>query len=118
MIKKRKYSNITTVVDGIKFDSKKEARRYRELKFLKRQGLITCLSLQPKFLLQDKFKFQNKTYRKIEYIADFSYYFTDDPHTLIIEDVKGIKTEVFKLKHKLLIYSLVKQNIQFKFFII
>lgn len=38
--------------------------------------------------------------------------------TLIIEDVKGVKTDVFKLKHKLLLHSLIKQNVQFKFFII
>lgn len=39
-------------------------------------------------------------------------------NTLIIEDVKGVKTDVFKLKHKLLLYSLIKKNVQFKFFII
>lgn len=110
-----KYSNKKTIVDGIKFDSKKESKRYLELNLLQRQGFITCLSLQPKFILQEKFTFDGKTYRKVEYIADFSYYFAEDPTTLIIEDVKGVKTDVFKLKHKLLLKSLLDKGIKFKF---
>lgn len=63
-------------------------------------GYIHTLILQPKFLLQDKFIYKSKTYRKIEYIADFSYVRSEDD-VLVIEDVKGLKTDVFKIKEKL-----------------
>ena len=96
----RKYKAKKTVVDGITFDSKKEARRYQELKLLERAGVIKDLSLQPNFLLQDKFKYKEKTERKIEYIADFQYYVVKDKKW-VIEDVKGYKTDVYKLKRKL-----------------
>lgn len=68
-----KYYNKPTVIDGIKFDSKKEAQHYMELKLLQRAGEISNLELQPRFLLQEGFKKNGKTYRKIEYIADFAY---------------------------------------------
>lgn len=96
----RKYKAKKTVVDGITFDSKKEARRYQELKLLERAGVIKDLSLQPNFLLQEKFKYREKTERKIEYIADFQYYVIKDKKW-VIEDVKGYKTDVYKLKRKL-----------------
>ena len=68
-----KYFNKKTVVDGIQFDSKLEANRYCELKLLEKSGEIKDLKLQPKFLLQESFKKNGKTYRKVEYIADFTY---------------------------------------------
>ena len=80
------------------FDSIAESVRYKELKLLERAGEITNLELQPKFLLQDSFKKNGKTYRKIEYIADFMYL---QNGKTIVEDVKGIQTDVFKIKHKL-----------------
>lgn len=95
-----KYKAKKTLVDGIVFDSKKEAARYQELKLLEKAGVIKDLSLQPNFLLQDKFKYQGKTHRKIEYIADFQYYIIKDKKW-VIEDVKGFKTDVYKLKKKL-----------------
>jgi hypothetical protein len=55
--KKHKYGAKRTEVMGIKFDSKKEANRYLELKMLARAGKIRDLKLQPKFLLLDKFKY-------------------------------------------------------------
>lgn len=95
-----KYHNRKTVVDGITFDSKKEANRYIELKQAVKQGIIKDLVLQPRFELQESFKLKGKTIRKIEYIADFSY--TDVKNGItVVEDVKGIKTDVFKLKEKL-----------------
>lgn len=72
-MKYNKYSNIKTVVDGIKFDSRKEANYYCELKLLLRQGIIKDLVLQPRFELQPSFKLNGKTIRKIEYVADFQY---------------------------------------------
>lgn len=97
-----KYHNQKIIIDGIKFDSKAEGRRYQELKLLQRAGEIKDLQLQPKFLLQPAFKKNGKSYKKIEYIADFSYY---DDNKLIVEDVKGMETEVFKLKRKMFDYK-------------
>lgn len=97
--KKSKYRAIKTKVDGISFDSKKEARRYKELKILEKADEIKSLELQPRFLLQEKFKYNGKTIRKIEYIADFRY--IDEKGNTIVEDVKGMKTEVYKIKKKI-----------------
>lgn len=78
MKKHNKYSNRKVTIDNILFDSKKEARRYQQLKLMEKAGLITDLALQPKFTLQESFKYKNKTYRKIDYIADFSYVRVED----------------------------------------
>ena len=80
------------------FDSAKEAQRYRELKLLERAKQISDLELQPRFLLQESFKKNGKTYRKIEYVADFKYI---EKGKTKVEDVKGLQTDVFKIKHKL-----------------
>lgn len=93
-----KYRNRKIIVDDYIFDSIQESKRYKELKLLLRAGEISNLELQPHFLLQDRFKKNGKTYRKIEYIADFKYI---ENGKTIVEDVKGIQTEVFKIKHKL-----------------
>jgi len=68
-----KYRNKKVIVDDYIFDSIQESRRYKELKLLLRAGKISNLELQPKFLLQDTFKKNGKTYKKIQYIADFMY---------------------------------------------
>lgn len=93
-----KYGNKKTVVDGITFDSKKESQRYCELKLLEKAGEITELELQPKFLLQPPFKKNGETHRAITYTADFTYWSQGE---WVVEDVKGMETEVFKLKRKL-----------------
>lgn len=93
-----KYRNKKIQVDMYVFDSIAESKRYKELKLLERAGEISELELQPKFLLQEGFKKNGKTYRKIEYTADFMYI---EKGKMIVEDVKGIQTDVFKLKHKL-----------------
>lgn len=92
-MKQRKYKNIKVVIDGIKFDSKAEARRYRELKFLESAGEIELLSLQPKLdlVINDK--------KCGFYKADFEYY---EGGRRVIEDVKGVKTPVYNLKKKLI----------------
>lgn len=99
-----KYRNKKVIVDDYIFDSIQESKRYKELKLLLRAGEISNLELQPRFLLQESFKKNGKTYRKIEYVADFKY--TEKGKT-IVEDVKGMQTDVFKIKHKLFekIYS-------------
>lgn len=93
-----KYRNKKVQVDMYVFDSIAESRRYKELKLLERVGKIQNLELQPHFLLQEAFKKNGRTFRKIEYIADFKYI---ENGKTIVEDVKGIQTDVFKLKHKL-----------------
>ena len=93
-----KYKNKKTQIDMYVFDSAKEAKRYRELKLLERAKEISNLELQPRFLLQESFKKNGKTYRKIEYVADFKYI---ENGKTIVEDVKGLQTDVFKIKHKL-----------------
>ncbi len=93
-----KYHNRKTTVNGVTFDSAAEARRYGELRLLERAGVIEGLKLQPKYELQPKFKRGKRTIRAITYAADFAY--TEDGKT-VAEDVKGVKTEAFKLKAKL-----------------
>lgn len=97
-----KYNNKKIQIDMYVFDSIAESKRYKELKLLEQAGHIANLELQPKFLLQESFKKNGKTHRKIEYIADFKYTFEDKT---IIEDVKGMETEVFKIKRKLFEYK-------------
>lgn len=96
-----KYGNKKTIINGIKFDSKKESERYLVLKDMLKNKEIEDLQLQPKFLLQDSYRYNEKTIRKIYYIADFSY---KKDGKLVVEDVKGKKTEVYKLKRKLFLY--------------
>ena len=95
-----KYRAKKTVVDGIKFDSKREAERYCELKLLEKAKEIRNLVLQPRFLLQDEFFDKNEIkHKKIEYVADFMY--IDKCGKTIVEDVKGVLTDVYKIKKKM-----------------
>lgn len=95
-----KYNAKKDNVDGHKFDSKREAERYCELKLFVRAGEIRNLELQPRFLLQDKFvDKQGKTHKKIEYVADFLY--IDKQGRNVVEDVKGVLTAVYKIKKKM-----------------
>lgn len=93
-----KYHSKKTVIDGITFDSKAEAHRFVELKTLENAGRISHLKLQPEFELIPSFKKNGKTYRRCVYKADFCYMAEG---RFIVEDVKGFKTEVYKLKRKL-----------------
>lgn len=98
-----KYGNKKTVIDGIKFDSKLEAKRYSELKLMQKAGVIKDLELQPKFLLQEGFRdADGKKHQAINYIADFKY--IQDGET-IIEDTKGRETDVYRIKKKMLLYK-------------
>lgn len=97
-----KYNNKKTQVDMYVFDSALEAKRYRQLALLERAGEISNLRLQVPFLLQDSFRKNGKTFRKIEYIADFVY---EEKGKKIVEDTKGVKTDVFKMKQKLFEYK-------------
>lgn len=89
-----KYGNKKTEIDGITFQSKKEARRYSELKLLQRAGQIQDLKLQVPFELCPS----QKGERAIKYIADFVY---TENGKMIVEDVKGKRTDVYIIKRKL-----------------
>jgi hypothetical protein len=87
-----KYNAIKTEIDGRVFASRAEARRYSELCLLEKAGEIRNLECQPKFPIT-----VNKKHI-CYYIADFQY---SNEGGVIIEDVKGVKTPVYKLKKKL-----------------
>jgi hypothetical protein len=108
--KQNKYKNTKIEIDNIKFDSIKEAKRYRELKLMEQAGEIKDLQMQVPYILQDSFKLGNKTYREIKYIADFTYMQknkTSDIELweLVIEDTKGYKTKEYLLKRKMFAYK-------------
>ncbi|MEQ2775068.1 DUF1064 domain-containing protein [[Clostridium] innocuum] len=94
--KKSKYGAVKTKVDGIMFDSKREASRYQELRLLEQVGEITNLRLQVPFELIPKSKYG----MPIRYIADFTY--NDLNGQLIVEDAKGVKTPVYRIKRRLM----------------
>lgn len=102
--KQNKYHNKKCVYNGIKFDSKKEMAYYIKLKLLEEKGKIKDLELQKAYELQPSFKLNGKTYRKITYKADFSYITTADDKLHVV-DTKGFRTEVYKLKRKMLAYK-------------
>lgn len=97
-----KYGNQKTIVDGIKFDSKHEAYRYVELKLMERTGLIKNLRLQVPFELIPNLKDKNGKLleRKATYVADFVYELNGQQ---VVEDAKGCRTDVYKLKKKLML---------------
>ncbi len=99
MYRKNKYGNRKTIIDDIKFDSKKEGLYYLYLKSRLLKNEFEKMELQPKIELQPKFKYQNKTIRAISYVADFLIYHNDG--TLEYIDVKGMQTALFKLKWKM-----------------
>lgn len=92
-----KYGAVRTTVDGITFDSKKEAMRWCELKLMQRAGLIRGLERQYRMNVLPK----NDKHRKFDYIADFRYIDTKTGEW-VYEDVKGMRKgtayELFSLK--------------------
>ena len=104
-----KYHNKIVEVDNIKFDSKKEAIHYTELKWLERAGLIKELELQKKFELQPKYINNNGEHiRAITYVCDF-YYYDNEKQKYIVEDVKSLATQKDKT------YILKKKIFQYKY---
>ena len=96
------YHSKKTEVDGIVFDSKAEARRYQELSLMAKAGAVKKLRLQPEYELIPTFKKNGRVFRKTVYRADFEYI---EDGKIIVEDVKGFKTEVYKLKKKMFEYK-------------
>lgn len=111
-----KYLNKKITVNGITFDSHKEARRYGELRLLERSGAITNLARQVEYELipvqkqtieyaDNKGKTRHKTIvleRAVKYIADFVYY--DKNGQMVVEDAKGVRTKEYVIKRKLMLY--------------
>ncbi len=106
-----KYHSRKTTVEGIVFDSQKEAMRYCELKLLEKKGVISQLSRQVSFvLIPSELGTNGKKLRKIVYVADFVYTTEKDGATHV-EDVKGVRTAVYRLKKRIL-WHLFKINIE------
>lgn len=97
-VKKSKYGSTKVEVDGITFDSAKEARRYGELKLMQKAGMIGLLELQVVYEL-------NVNGGKVcSYIADFVYVISATGEK-VVEDVKSDSTkkiERYRLKKKLM----------------
>lgn len=97
-----KYKSKKTEVDGVTFDSKKEAKRYQELRILEKAGEITDLQRQVKYELIPAQRIDGRVAeRKVEYVADFVY--TQDGQT-IVEDTKGFRTKDYIIKRKLMLW--------------
>lgn len=101
--RRSKYRAVKTVVDGITFASKAEARRYAELKLLEKAGEISDVKLQPRFelsvILAPSGAPITGSVKVIgEYVGDFSYW----GHNIgcVVEDVKGFKTPLYRWKKK------------------
>ena len=103
-----KFYNQKTKVGGRVFDSRKEARRYRELLLLQQAGEIRDLECQVRFPLVPATKYKDpatgrwKTERGVTYVADFVY--TDKYGGRVVEDVKGVRTKEYIIKRKLLLW--------------
>lgn len=108
-----KYGAKKVNIDGIVFDSKKEATRYCELKLMERAGQIKNLELQKPFELipsqrepstmskTGKEKLGRVIEKPVRYVADFVY--TENGKT-VVEDCKGVRTKDYIIKRKLLLY--------------
>ena len=108
-----KYGNKKVEIDGLVFDSRKEARRYQELSLLEKAGAIQNLQTQVKFILipaqherntmgaRGGIKKGKLIERECSYIADFVY--TENGKT-VIEDTKGFKTKDYIIKRKLMLW--------------
>ena len=93
-----KYHAKKTVVDDITFDSRKEADRYLILKGMEEEGAIEDLRRQVRYELIPAFDVDGKHYRSVFYVADFVYM---EDGKEVVEDVKGMMTDTYKLKAKL-----------------
>lgn len=105
MMSRSKYRAKKTEIDGITFDSKKEAARYVELKALEESGEIRSLKLQQKFVLIPSQRIDGKVVeRECAYKADFTYEkLTDNGWSFVVEDTKGVRTPDYIIKRKLML---------------
>lgn len=87
-----KYGNTITEVDGIRFDSRKEAKYYEDLLWLQRTGDIKSIELQPEFVLQPAYEVAGKKIRPIIYKADFKV--TEASGHVYYVDTKGMRRKL------------------------
>lgn len=95
-----KYRNRKTELDGITFDSLREAKRWRELCLLQRAGQITELQRQVPFELAPSVRINGRKRPPLRYIADFVYQERGEP---VVEDTKGVITEGYRIKRHLML---------------
>lgn len=102
MPSRQKYNATKTQIDGITFASKAEAKRYNELKRLEQSGHISALELQPTYQLAPGVKYTGaaRACPALRYRADFRY--IDHLGVQVVEDVKGMPTEGYRIKKHLL----------------
>lgn len=97
-----KYRAVPTVIDNIRFASKKEAKRYGELKLLEKAGEIRGLRCQVRYSLDVYSALTHGEQRIGHYVADFQYQERDpgdrDEWRLVTEDVKGMRTAMYRWK--------------------
>jgi len=109
-----KYNARPTVVDGIRFDSLREAERYYELVILQKAREIELMEVHPRFEIIKGFEIDGKKIRPTFYEADFRYW-DKKTRRMVVEDVKGMETQVFKIKRKLF---LLQYGLEYDFRII
>lgn len=97
-----KYNAKKTSVDGLVFDSRREAKRYIELREMESGGEISDLQRQVRIELVPPFDRNGRHFRGIYYVVDFVY--TGSDGNVVWEDVKGMKTSVYLIKRKLIAY--------------
>lgn len=101
--KESKYHNHKVKINGQTFDSKKESRDWFKLKSMEDSGLIKNLRCQVPFELQPKYTTRDgRKIRSISYVADFVY---ERDGSIYVQDSKGARTDVYKLKRKLFEYK-------------
>lgn len=102
-VRRSKYGAVPTMVDGIRFASKKEARRYQELRLLERAGEIAGLTVQPAFPLKARLTVRAESMKRSEligtYVGEFAY-LEQATGAQIVEDVKGFRTPLYRWKKK------------------
>ncbi len=99
-----KYKNTKIKAEGHVFDSKKEYKRFLELKQQELDGEIRQLTLQDTFeLIPSQRGSDGKVIeRAVKYKADFTY--RNAAGDLVVEDTKGYKTPEYIIKRKLMLY--------------
>lgn len=109
-----KYHARRTVIDNIAFDSLREGERYCELVILQRDGQIDLLEVHPKFEIIPGFNIDGKKIRATYYEADFRYW-DKKIGRMVVEDVKGMATQLFLIKRKLF---LLQYGLEYEFRIV
>lgn len=108
-----KYHAKKAYVNGERLDSKREAARYKELLLMQRAGVISNLQRQVRYMLIPTLRDENGNllFKKRFYVADFVY--RDKDGNLVVEDAKGVRTELYKLKRALMYkeYGILVQEV-------